>query len=312
MPEAQARRKLYSVAGARARPARGRRAPTRRRSNRPLQTKKAFVRQRQGVVETKSRTHEEIAEDPPPGTDMSQPNNYHKYIIDPTNYQYIDNQKALTFFSPRSFLSFNQGMDEMDLNGLTAFVKAVKMKLSILLPYGTNAITNPFNLYIVHGYVQPTHFTGNTQPVTAPLAARTDIQDYIERKVEDYFDERKDKLRFIPKGGVTCNIVGYERLLNNKNTNWLSDLTSAQAPFNKSITFKINKKVKYEKGYPNAGNPTLNPTPHQVHLYPNYTHLPFVCLYSPQHMSLEQSNDPVNNAKKIRVAFNDCTWFTDS
>ena len=243
---------------------------------------------------------------------MSQPNNYNKYIVDPTEYRYIDNKNALTFFSPRSFLSFNQGMDEMDLNGLTAFVKAIKMKLSFLLPYGTNAITSPFNLYLVHGTVLPTHFTGNTSPITAPMAARTDIQNHIEDRVTDYFDERKDKLRFIPKSGVTVNIMGYEKLLNNKNTNWLADISSAQAPYNKSITFKMNKKVKYEKGYPQNGNPTINPTKHQEHLYPNYTHLPFVCLYSPQHASLPQDDIGTLDVKKIRVAFNDCTWFTDS
>lgn len=282
-----------------------------RRSNQ-LQTKKTFIRQRQGVVETKSRTHEEISQDPPPGTDMTQPNNYHKYIVDPTNYQYIDNTKALTFFHPRSFLSMNQGMDEMDLNGLTAFVKAIKMKLSFILPYGTNAITKPFNLYLVHGTVIPTNFTGNTTPVTAPMCARTDLNNWIESRVEDYFDERKDKLRFIPKSGVTCNIHGYEKLLNNKNTNWLSDIDNAQAPYNKSVLFKMNKKVKYEKGYPQQGNPTLNPSTHQVHLYPNYTPLPFVCLYSPQHLSMSQDAIGTNDVKKIRVAFNDCCWFTDS
>lgn len=283
----------------------------RRKSSRPLQTKKAFVRQRQGVVETKSRTHEEISENPPAGTDMSAPPAKHKYIVDPTDYQYVINNTPYTFFHPTSFLSFNQGMDEMDLNGLTAFVKAIKMKLSILLPHGTNAITNPFNLYLVHGTVLPTHFTSNTF-VPAQVCSRSDIQKHIEDRVKDYFDERKDKLRFIPKSGVTVNIQGYEKLLNNKNTAWLSDISSAQAPYNKSVTFKMNKKVKYEKGYPQTGDALTMPKKHQTHLYPNYTHLPFVCLYSPQHLSLPQDELGMDDAKKIRVAFNDCTWFTDS
>jgi len=284
---------------------------TRVKSRRPLQTKKAFVRQRQGVVETKSRTHEEISQDPPPGTDMTLPQNKHKYIIDPTTYQYVNNQLAYTFFHPTSFLSMNQGMDEMDLNGLTAFVKAVKVKLSILMPYGTNAITQPFNLYLVHGTVQATHFTGNTL-LPANTAARSDIRKHIEDKVEDYFNERQDKLRFIPKAGVTVNIQGYQKVLNSKNTNWLADIDNVQAPYNKSINFQINRKVKYEKGYPQLGDAVTNPIKHETHLYPNYSRLPFVLLYSPQHMSLDQSAPGMNDNKKIRVAYNDCTWFTDS
>jgi len=300
----KAGRKLQSATKYRARPVR---TNVRPRSRKPLQTKKAFVRQRQNVVETKSRTHEEISENPPPGT--SDPN---KYIIDPTDYKAVDNRQAYTFFHPTSFLSMNQGMDEDDLNGLTAFIKAVKLKLSVLMPYGTNAITNPFNLYFVHGTVLATNFTGNTFP-QAFLASRPDIQNHIENRVVDYFDERKDKLRFIPKSGVTVQISGYQKLLNNKNTDWLADIDNVQAPYNKSITWRPMKKIKYEKGFPLAGDATANPSKHQVHMYPNYTRLPFFMLYSPQHASLNQSAPGgTNDDKLIKIAYNDCTWFTDS
>lgn len=314
MPEMRAGRKLKSATAYRARPGRksgGRGRPT-RKSKKPTQTKKAFVKQRQAVVETKSRTHEEIAENPPPGTDMTLSINQHKYIFNPTDYKPIDNRVAYTFFHPTSFLSMNQGMDEDELNGLTCFVKAVKTKISILMPHGGDAITNPFNLYLIHGDVVQTNFTGNTIP-QAPIASRPDIRNHIENRVVDYFDERKDKLRFISKSGVTVNIKGYERVLNNKNTSWLADLGSAQAPYNKSITWRPNKKVKYEKGFPAAGDPTANPSKHQVHLYPNYTRLPFIMLFSPQHASLDQSAPGgTSDNKLIRVAYNDCTWFTDS
>lgn len=300
----RAGKKLQSATRYRARVPQ-RRAPPKRR--RPVMNKKAFVRQRQNVVETKSRTHEEIAQNPPVGT--SDPN---KYILDPTDYKAVDNRIAYTFFHPTSFLSMNQGMDEDDLNGLTAFVKAVKTKISILMPYGTNAITVPFNLYLVYGDVLATNFTGNTFP-QAPLASRPDIQNHIEQRVVDYFDERKDKLRFIPKSGVTVNIKGYERVLNNKNTSWLADIDNAQAPYNKSVLWKPMKKIKYEKGFPHEGDATANPSKHQVHMYPNYTRLPFCILYSPQHASLNQSAPGgTNDNKLIKVAYNDCTWFTDS
>ncbi len=204
-----------------------------------MQSKKQFVRQRQGVVETKSRTHEEIR-----STGGVDP------ISDPTTFTPINYTSACTFLHPTSFLSFNQGLDEMDLIGLTAFVKAIKMKLNLRLPYGASAIKRPFNLYLVHGTCQAPNFTGNTTP-TAPAATRANIQKHIEDKVTDYFNEREDKLRFIPKTGVTVDIQGYKKMLNDKNTAWLAE-AEGSAPYKKSINWQMNKKVKYEKGYPQA------------------------------------------------------------
>lgn len=264
----------------------------------PPMNRRQFSRQRQGVVETKSRTHEEIST-----TGGVQP------IHNPMAFVPINYNKACTFLHPSSFLSFNQGMDEMDLIGLTAFVKAVKMKINLKLPFGENAIPGtPFNLYLVHGTVQSTNFTGNTTP-SANQANRATIRTHIESKVEDYFDERADKLRFIPKNGVTVQILGYKKMLNDKNTSWLAEATGS-SPYKKSINWQMNKKVKYEKGYPQLSVPqTMN---HQQHLYPNYTRLPFCLIYCPQFAELSTHAGQGGDERKILYAYNDCTWFTDS
>lgn len=267
----------------------------RRRSN-PVMTKKGFVRQRQGVVETKSRTHEEIQ-----STGTTHPN----YITDPTVFHTIPLTDACHFIHPVSFLSLNQGFGEMDMIGQTVFAKAVKMKINLKLPYGQQAITTPFNMYLVHGTVQAPNLTGNTAP-QAPAATRGDIQNHIVDKVKDYFDEREDKLRFIPKSGVTVDIQGYKKILNDKNTSWLADAASAPSPYKKSVTWQMNKKVKYEAGYPHPGSVMPTPTSHEVHFYPNYTRLPFCLIYIPQYAQLS-----MNNAN-IQLAYNDCFWFTDS
>ena len=273
--------------------ARGSTAP--RRNSQPLMSKKKFVKQRQGVVETKSRTHEEIA------STSTHANN----IPDPTTFHNINFTKACQFITPTSFLSLNQGFGEMDMLGQTIFAKALKMKINIKMPHGQYAVNTPFNMYLVHGTVQAPNWTGNTTP-TAPTATRTNIQQYIESKVEDYFDEREDKLRFIPKTGVTVNIMGYKKILNDKNTNWLAEAQAAPSPYKKSITWQMNKKVKYEAGYPHPGSVNPVPTNHEVHFYPNYTPLPFVLIYTPQYAQLQASG------AAIGLAYNDCFWFTDS
>lgn len=268
----------------------------RKKSKKPTMTKKAFSRQRQGVVETKSRTHEEIASTGPP-----HPN----YIDNPTVFGNINLASACHFLRPLSFLSMNQGFGEMDMLGQTIYAKALKMKINIQLPYGQNAIQRPFNMYLVHGTVLAPNFTGNTTP-QAPAATRVDIQNYIQSKVTDYFDERQDKLRFIPKSGVTVNIHGYKKILNDKNTTWLSEAAAAPSPYKKTVTWQLNKKVKYEQGFPSPGAVNPVPTNHEVHFYPNYTELPFVLIYNPQYAEL------LADQVQIKVAYNDCFWFTDS
>lgn len=262
---------------------------------------KRLVRQRQGVVETKSRTHEEVSH-------LTAGGLADQVIVDPTNFVNLNSTKACTFLHPTSFLSFNQGLDEMDLIGLTAFVKAVKMKINLLLPHGANAIKVPFNMYLVHGTVQSLNHTGNT-PITAPNTTRLNVRNHIEAKVEDYFNERADKLRFIPKTGVTVDIQGYKKILNDKNTAWLAE-AEGSSPYKKSINWQMNKKVKYEKGYPQLSIPHTKP--YQEHLYPNYTRLPFCLIYCPQFASILQMNAQGTNINPIQVAYNDCTWFTDS
>jgi len=277
-------------------PARTRvKGPRHNKSRRPTMNKKAFVRQRQGVVETKSRTHEEISSAGPP-------NQYH--ISDPTVFHAIPLTDACHFIHPESFLSLNQGFGEMDMLGQTLFAKALKMKINLKLPFGANAITTPFNLYLVHGTVQAPNFTGSTTP-QAPSCSRSDIRNHIENRVKDYFDERQDKLRFIPKTGVTVDIQGYKKILNDKNTSWLSESSSAPSPYKKSVTWQLNKKVKYEQGFPAKGSPGP-PLDHQVHFYPNYTRLPFCLIYMPQYATLAGAN------ASIQCAYNDCFWFTDS
>ena len=265
-----------------------------RKASKPLMKKKAFVRQRQGVVETKSRTHEEIA---------SVGSVHQHFITDPTDFHNINFASACQFLMPTSMLSLNQGFGEMDMLGQTVYAKALKMKINIKMPYGQNAITTPFNMYLIHGDVQAPNYTGNTAP-SAPNVTRNDIQQFIMSKVTDYFDEREDKLRFIPKSGVTVNIKGYKKILNDKNTSWLADAASAPSPYKKSITWQLNKKVKYEAGIPRIGQGTT--TAHESHFYPNYSRLPFCLIYTPQHAQLSQ------NQAQVEVAYNDCFWFTDS
>lgn len=266
-------------------------------------SKKSVVRARQQVVETKSRTHEEMALETVGKTgDL--------FITNPTDYRYLSNTTAYTFMFPLSYLSMNQGLSEQDMVGQTVMSKYLKMKLNLLLPYGTNAITKPFNLYVVHGFVNAPMFSGSVfgaHSISASSAKRSDIQNFIKNRVIAYFDERKDKLRFIEKNGVTCNIIGYKKILNDKNTSWLADLTSAQSPKTISLKWPMMAKTKYEIGSPTPAedNNTLSAS---NHLYPNYRRLPFALVYSPQWESIQSTIDD----QKIGFAFNDIHYFTDS
>ena len=179
------------------------------------------------------------------------------------------------------------------------------MKISLLYPYGADMATVPCNQYLVHGWLKtPTNWSTFTTPVFNN-ANRNDLKLYVIQRLKAYFDERDDKLKFIPKTNTGFKILGYRKIYNDKNSQFSTE-NSSVGPKTLSCTWAINRKVQYEEGFPNIGaRPTLGPN--DQFLYPNQSWLPFVVVYNPQFASM---GDQAKN--RIKIAYNDCHWFTDS
>lgn len=263
--------------------------------------KVAFQTRRAPFVETKSRTHAEMAEN-----SATDPN---IQIGNPLTYDVLLNDDAFTHFRLLSFNSMTQGLGEMQMVGASVYSRFLKLKCSFLYPNGDNQLDVPTNQYLVHGWIKaPMNLTDLTTPVVYNTN-RQDIQNYIAQRVQPYFNDREDKLRFIPKSNTGIKILGYRKIKNNKNASFSTEGSSV-GPINMSCTWRINRKIAYEQGYPNPAIVT-GLGPNDDHRFPNNSWLPFALIYNPQFASLPQGSSP-DPKSVIRVAYNDCHWFSDS
>lgn len=266
--------------------------------------KRRMVARRAPMVETKSRTGEELALKV---ADSSIINN-------PTQFLDIPNDDAVTIFPLHSYNWMSQGLGEDEMIGLSVFSKWIKQKIQILLPSGQNAINFPCNLYIIHGWIKsPFGRTGYTNP-TAPSATYAQFNTDVMNQLRDFFDNKEDKLRFIPKQNNQVKILGYKKVRPNRNQSISPPTqvfgtsivpagfkTEGSIPIiNMSCTWKTMRKTYYTPG------PTL--TPHTSYFYNNSGWRPFVCLYNPEYAKWTE----FSNTGPIKVALNDCHWYSDS
>lgn len=272
-----------------------------RRAYKP-KNKRKFMKKRQPFVETKSVTGEEQAIK---AASIS--------LLDPTDYLQLQTATAVTMLNPTSFLCMQQGIGEDQMIGLSVFSKYVKMKIQLKLPEGAYAIQHPCDLYLVHGWVKaPMGLTSFTTP-TAQACTITDIKLHMLNHVKDFFDEREDKLRFIPRSNTNIKIKGYRRVKANRNSTLGVPSTIYHNPtvspgyktaganpiINQSVTWSPMRKIHYTPG--TQVSTTLD------NFFVNADWLPFCCLYNPTFASFTSGTDYT-----IKVAHNDAHWYSDN
>lgn len=266
--------------------------------------KRAMMKRRQPFVETKSKTSEDlfdqglIATAP---TTFYQSNTPHKHI------------------NPEVFFLWKQGLDETEMIGKSVYVKYLKRKLIVRFPqppFQTNAGVDkeipiyPQNLELVWGFIpMPMNLTGNT-PVTVYNNTRDHINAFINQRVADYFQDRADYLRFVPKKASTLRIIGRRKVrpdmrrfsgmapqLDSKD-----DIQGNVPDFTTSIYWPMNRKIHLEKANDITGTGVEG-------YYPNYAWLPF-CILSDRDWDDLPSDKRVAYAPS--VAYNDAIYYTDS
>ena len=160
-------------------------------------------------------------------------------------------------------------------------------------------------------------------PINASDVNSTIISQYINDKIQRYFDDKTDKLQFIPKSANNdIKILGYRKCSPNKNAQTTIPLGVVGNPVdgtqmvggvpntNMSCTWNVNRKIHYERGAATGQSGSS----YALHShFPNVGWLPFCVVYNPDFASYETAaapNKPENAA--IRVLVNNCTWFSDS
>lgn len=265
-------------------------------------------------------------------------------------------------FIPDSPCYQKQGLDDFNCIGTSVYQRLCAAKFLIKWPQQSmptgvtmsGSATGPlmgaipdvpqsYKLY--WGYVPIKHMlTGQTDPPAYEASAHY-LEQQVNQRILDYFNERTDRIKFIPKKTATINIIG-SKTLNAPNYNFGRMATSSLvedggiagsdildgniADTLVKITWPINKKVHFEKttkfAWNSASGEPATPSNGAVAMFRNYDHIPFAVIVSWNHDKLPIDDTSITEpssaaewrqryARTMRcpqVLINDITYYRDS
>lgn len=285
--------------------------------------KKQMAIRRAPFVETKRKTDEEIyAAGFFSGTGAINSNGY---APDRTVLEVYDTEHLM--MDPLSYLLWSQGLDQSQHIGQAVNLKYTNMKIQVRFPQPSVSVTSgsytdpqnipaqPMNYELVWGYVPaPLQLTGSTTPAANTVSLQQ-IRSHVNDRVTDYFNSRKDKLRFIPKKDATLRIAGRKRIRPPVSSSTLHQMFDADEgavigtipDVFTEITWKHNnRKLWLEQ----TGN--INGDSDLIAMYPNYAWLPFCTLVNYNHAAIPNSTVHNRKLESPSVAWNSITYFSDS
>lgn len=217
---------------------------------------------------------------------------------------------------------WTQGLAEQQVIGKSVFAKYLKRKLTIRFPQ-PNVVNSlgvagvipkiPQRYELVWGFVPtPTNYSNSTTPKD-DAATITDINAHINERVKDYFDQRSDRLRFIPKVASNIRIVGRRKV--RPDLRYMSTAPPATMDPSFSSTYATGSIPDYQTSiyWPMMKKLHLEFSDNlhngQAGLYMNYQWLAFCVLVAHDWNEIPSAERP---AQMAQIAYNDCIWFTDS
>lgn len=265
--------------------------------------KKKMVKARQPMVETKSKTTEDLI------AQFGLP--------DHTNFTTFNSETV--HINPDVFHAWQQGLGEQQCIGQSVFCKYLKRKIVVRFPQPSQINTfndkagiipaRPMECEIIHGFIPaPLNFTGYTTP-TAPNVNMAEINGYINKRVKNYFDERKDQLRYIPRKSSTIRILGRKQIKPDlrhyysapATTQYDGEVNGTIPDKYLTLSWPMMRKLHLEQATDlHDGNPGL---------FPNYAWLPFCCIFQKNWDEV----DPTLRAQySVSIAYNDACYYSDS
>lgn len=262
----------------------------------------------------------------------------------PLNWRLVPNDDAF-YNIPLDVFNRNQrGLEDYQMIGDTITAKWLNTRVEIKFPAGEIINTNPtagsdtsrnvmiqdnYKVYLIWGWV--------TAPLNAPIAdssgdrkivsevTQLDLNQHIVSQIKPYFDDNVDPLSFTPKQSTNFKIEKYIRVKPN-----LSEAIPTQAiphhaggnssdplviPPTGSIpnaqrnhNFTINRKIRYDKGYPQEQGSLVD----YENNFPNSgTWYPVCILYCPQFATANAvpnylgGTTPVNPASRTQFTANE-------
>ena len=224
--------------------------------------------------------------------------------------------------NPLSYQVYKQGLDEHNHIGQSIFLKYCNMKIHIRFPQPSNSTSAgpgvipmvPQRYELVWGWVPNTlSKTGSTTPTADKVSVAT-MNHHINQRVTNYFDERKDKLRFIPKQS-TIKIIGRRKVrpdMRHVSTappttidGVVTDGAIGTIPdYFTNISWKPMRKIHLQRStdIDDEGDDVLG-------WYPNLDWFPFCAFVNADHAQLPSGQEIENSCM---MAWNSIVYFTDS
>ena len=289
--------------------------------------KKNFMRKRAAVVETKRKTREDLRDNSFwVGTGVDAPALFEdRMLFKVTNAE-------IAHLNPQTYYWWSQGLSQPQHIGQNVMVKYLNQKVQVRFPQhsmslagaGTNLkvpnIPQKYTLY--WGWIPaPRNLTGHTSPPINPETVAA-LDSYVNNRIKDYFNDRKDRLRFIPKKDSTLRITGSKSVkpdLRYSSTAPLHDDTAAGEKYIAGsipdwygeISWKMpngGKKLWLEQ----TGNMTGTPGA-TVGMFPNFSWLPWCALVNWNHSELVGKHGATAALNYLpATSSNDIVYFTDS
>lgn len=257
-----------------------------------------------------------------------------------TQFSITKDDSAYTPLQLTPYTHMSQGLEEDSMVGRSVYAKYMHVKVHFSFPKGEDIPQLPYEVWLIHGWVKRSpNWTSKTTP-PVELADFWRFQEWTNQQLEDYFNERVDKLRFIPKRSSNFKILRKQKIVPN-----LTRQTGA-VPGTLSTTlgeayqtgmvpdvaarcsWNIQRKIHYEKGIrqwntdenggttPSPGGAAPAPISSALpdYFYPNADMwVPFAIIYQPNfanmqgHGQIDQPDD-----KKVLYRANSILYYTDS
>ena len=198
-----------------------------------------------------------------------------------TQYRPTNQANAYTPLQLTPYAHMSQGLEEDQMVGRAVYGKYMHVKVHFSFPKGEHIPAKPYEVWLIHGWLKRSpNWTKKTTP-PAELGDWWRFQEWINFQLEDYFNERVDKLRFIPKRSSNFKILRKQKIVPNltRQTGAVPGTLAAAVggaayqtgmvpDVSARCSWNIQRKIHYEKGIRQwntaadaDGNPTGGATP---------------------------------------------------
>lgn len=279
--------------------------------------KKEMIRARQPLVETKRKTYEDLRSTgffvgSDPSTALT---------AFPDRMAYITRDDELFHMNPMTYYWWSQGLSQSQHIGQNILVRYLNQKIQVRFPQSHMAVAGtpqvipdlPQAYHLYWGWIPaPRNLTGHSTP-QVNLETVASLDSYVNNRLKDYFNDRKDRLRFIPKKDSTLRITGKRVIrpdLRHQSTQPADSIGLGVIPdWFGNITWKMPKGGKKlwleQSGNLDGGNKLIG-------MFPNFSWLPFCCLINWNYSETKVAH-PTNTIHYMpSVSCNDICYFTDS